>query len=425
MTILNSPSNALPLSAGAVWRGSQTSGQSSYDVEIRICGVDDKGDVCGTLTIRNLTPTLPKLVTFFDGEIIGPHHSFITNKWDATEQDDSRHWNRFKRDLYLKGAISDSTEIPDNLAFMRLKERCVVNNEHSERDVSGASFAGFYYIAVELCPESHPTRPSMPEGFRARAPSSSVSSLPSFQRSPSPSAWSQASFSPSPSPQSPIADRLSIETDSPATTSPTLMRSSSYASVVRGRSSAGSAPIDIPSASYGDDLGSSLKADENGVTVAVQTPMSSVDDASSRLAVPAPFSPSFDEFPPPASLLPTLGRSTGDIAYDKQRRDASPSSRASIGSGSYNPRTGYRGAWAQATMKGFYFASSTDPYQELELHYVGDGMGSLLEEYDDDYELVDRLGNLRLVDRESHILKDFQRREQYQRPKASAAFEIL
>lgn len=76
-------------------------------------------------------------------------------------------------------------------------------------------------------------------------------------------------------------------------------------------------------------------------------------------------------------------------------------------------------------MKGFYFASSTDPYQELELHYVGDGMGSLLEEYDDDYELVDRLGNLRLVDRESHILKDFQRREQYQRPKASAAFEIL
>merc|ERR1712093_821225 len=70
-----------------------------------------------------------------------------------------------------------------------------------------------------------------------------------------------------------------------------------------GRSSAGSVPIDIPSASYGDDLGSSLKADENGVTVAVQTPMSSVDDASSRLAVPAPFSPSFDEFPPPCSQL--------------------------------------------------------------------------------------------------------------------------
>lgn len=44
---LNTLTNPMPLSAGAVWRGSQTSGQSSYDVEVRICSVDDKGDICG------------------------------------------------------------------------------------------------------------------------------------------------------------------------------------------------------------------------------------------------------------------------------------------------------------------------------------------------------------------------------------------
>lgn len=76
-------------------------------------------------------------------------------------------------------------------------------------------------------------------------------------------------------------------------------------------------------------------------------------------------------------------------------------------------------------MRGFYFASSTDPYQELELHYVGDGMGTLLEEYDDDYELEDKFGNLRFVDREAHILKGFERRRGYGRPKASASFDVL
>ena len=40
---------ATPLNAGAVWRGSQTSGQATYDVEVRICGLDEQGDVAGVL----------------------------------------------------------------------------------------------------------------------------------------------------------------------------------------------------------------------------------------------------------------------------------------------------------------------------------------------------------------------------------------
>ena len=39
--------DSLPLCSGAVWRGKQTSGSTSYDVEIRISGQDEKGDLCG------------------------------------------------------------------------------------------------------------------------------------------------------------------------------------------------------------------------------------------------------------------------------------------------------------------------------------------------------------------------------------------
>jgi hypothetical protein len=38
----------MPLAVGAVWRGHQRSGLQSYEVEVRIAGVDEStGDVCG------------------------------------------------------------------------------------------------------------------------------------------------------------------------------------------------------------------------------------------------------------------------------------------------------------------------------------------------------------------------------------------
>lgn len=50
------------LAVGAVWRGQQRSGAKSYDVEVRIAGVDEKGDVCGecvALSVRyTITPFL-------------------------------------------------------------------------------------------------------------------------------------------------------------------------------------------------------------------------------------------------------------------------------------------------------------------------------------------------------------------------------
>ena len=76
--------------------------------------------------------------------MIGENHSFLTSKWGATEEDDKRHWARFKRDLGLKGVqdLNDDLVINmEDVVFMRLKERCIINAE-KESDISGASFSG-------------------------------------------------------------------------------------------------------------------------------------------------------------------------------------------------------------------------------------------------------------------------------------------
>ena len=36
----------------------------------------------------------PELCTFFEAEVIGPKHSFLTRKWGADEKTDREHWVR-------------------------------------------------------------------------------------------------------------------------------------------------------------------------------------------------------------------------------------------------------------------------------------------------------------------------------------------
>lgn len=91
----------------------------------------------------------------------------------------------------------------------------------------------------------------------------------------------------------------------------------------------------------------------------------------------------------------------------------------------FNAETGYSGAWANATMKGFYFASATDPYQELQLRYVGDGIGALLEECAEEVGGLDEWGEPRPIDERSLLTKEMQRRQQYSMPKGSASFALL
>ena len=50
--------------------------------------------LCGYLRINGLTEEYPELTTYFEAEIIGPKHSFLTRKWDADELTDEEHWVR-------------------------------------------------------------------------------------------------------------------------------------------------------------------------------------------------------------------------------------------------------------------------------------------------------------------------------------------
>jgi hypothetical protein len=92
------------------------------------------------------------LTTFFEGEIIGPKYTFQTrhNDWGASDKEDMKHWARFpawrplakqakKPDFHYKNSTNR-----ENM-FMRWKEKFLVP-DHRVREISGASFEGFYYI---------------------------------------------------------------------------------------------------------------------------------------------------------------------------------------------------------------------------------------------------------------------------------------
>ncbi|EOB03188.1 Uncharacterized protein C17orf39 [Anas platyrhynchos] len=95
----------------------------------------------------------PTLTTFFEGEIISKKHPFLTRKWDADEDVDRKHWGKFQAFYqYAKTFNSDDFDYEDlkngDYVFMRWKEQFLVP-DHTIKDISGASFAGFYYICFQ------------------------------------------------------------------------------------------------------------------------------------------------------------------------------------------------------------------------------------------------------------------------------------
>ncbi|TPX70253.1 hypothetical protein SpCBS45565_g01891 [Spizellomyces sp. 'palustris'] len=162
------------LFSGSKFNGEQKSGRSSYEVTVEI-QVDADGEMvllcvesveqdvefhvdlrnsflCGYLSIKGLTDDWPDLCTFFEGEIIGPKFSFLTRKWDADEQIDRQHWTKFSAfkeyaDVFNKDGFVYDFENNDYI-FMRWKEHFLVP-DHRIKSISGASFAGFYYIAYQ------------------------------------------------------------------------------------------------------------------------------------------------------------------------------------------------------------------------------------------------------------------------------------
>lgn len=140
--------------------------------------------MCGYLQIKGLTDDWPELTTYFDAEIIGSRHGFITQDWGATEADDIGHWSRFPPFAAVRNEVQGPNhrlkDYPDSrCVFMRWKERFLVP-DYRVRDINGASFAGFYYVCVDFDPASRhgsgstPVSPDGSSGDRFSLPPESV-----------------------------------------------------------------------------------------------------------------------------------------------------------------------------------------------------------------------------------------------------------
>lgn len=142
------------LYSGSKFIGHQKSKGTSYDVEVILQHVDlENSYLCGYLKIKGLTEDYPVLTTFFDGEIISEKSPFLTRKWDADEEVDRKHWARFSSFYHFaKTFNTDSFDYEElkktDFIFMRWKEHFLVP-DHTIKDISGASFAGFYYICFQ------------------------------------------------------------------------------------------------------------------------------------------------------------------------------------------------------------------------------------------------------------------------------------
>ncbi|ORY37633.1 hypothetical protein BCR33DRAFT_721367 [Rhizoclosmatium globosum] len=125
------------LYSGAKFQGEQRSGRSAYRVQVSL--------------------QFPELCTFFEAEIIGHQHSFLTRKWDADEKTDRLHWTRFPNFSSVESKIKNDNYQYDfmnsDMVYMRWKEHFLVP-DHKIKSISGASFAGFYYIAFQKSTES-------------------------------------------------------------------------------------------------------------------------------------------------------------------------------------------------------------------------------------------------------------------------------
>ncbi|KAI0699704.1 vacuolar import and degradation protein-domain-containing protein [Cytidiella melzeri] len=141
---------------GATFQGTQKSGRNSYDVNVTIVDVDfASSHLCGYLRIRGLTDDWPELTTYFDAEIIGSRYGFLTRNWGATEQEDMVHWARFPAFRHVRHELKKPhltmKDADRGAVFMRWKEKFLVP-DHRVQDISGASFAGFYYVCVDFNP---------------------------------------------------------------------------------------------------------------------------------------------------------------------------------------------------------------------------------------------------------------------------------
>ncbi|XP_011014823.1 PREDICTED: glucose-induced degradation protein 4 homolog [Populus euphratica] len=123
--------------------------QEAWRVNVRIQGCDlDHGYLCGTMEALNVPMADTPVVTFWEGEIVdGKNYTFFTGKWEASSEDDIRHWTKFPsfqpllEQLKVDGGKSLDL-INYRYKFMRWKEQYFVNVGTD----CGLTIAGFYYV---------------------------------------------------------------------------------------------------------------------------------------------------------------------------------------------------------------------------------------------------------------------------------------
>nr|CAB3476309.1 unnamed protein product [Digitaria exilis] len=96
-----SPPRCSLLSAGRCFAGTQNVSSLQKDeawkVNVRIHGCDlEQGYLCGTMEALNVPLADTPVVTFWEGEIVdAKNYTFFTGKWEASPEDDIRHWSKF------------------------------------------------------------------------------------------------------------------------------------------------------------------------------------------------------------------------------------------------------------------------------------------------------------------------------------------
>ncbi|KAM5560185.1 hypothetical protein ABKV19_021379 [Rosa sericea] len=121
----------------------------AWRVNVRIQGCDlENGYLCGTMEALNVPMADTPVVTFWEGEIVDTkNYTFFTEKWEATQDVDIRHWTKFPSFSALLSQVEvdggkslDLSNYP--YIFMRWKEQYFVNVGTD----CGLTIAGFYYV---------------------------------------------------------------------------------------------------------------------------------------------------------------------------------------------------------------------------------------------------------------------------------------
>ncbi|KAL5973400.1 hypothetical protein ACLOJK_030050 [Asimina triloba] len=147
------PSACSLLSVGQAFAGTQNVSSVQKDeawrVNVRIQGCDlEHGYLCGTMEALNVPLADTPVVTFWEGEIVDiKNYTFFTGKWEATPEDDVKHWSKFTSFSPLLSQVEadggkslDLSNYP--YIFMRWKEQYFVNVGID----CGLTIAGFYYV---------------------------------------------------------------------------------------------------------------------------------------------------------------------------------------------------------------------------------------------------------------------------------------